>query len=360
MVSTWMIFAVFILLGAYALPRLQVEAIPEVNLPTLTIQTLWNGASPQAIQRSITIPVEEAAQKVHGVEKVTSTSSPGRSQVEIEFRRDVNIDFARVDLNEQLGSVRRNLPLNAGQPQILPYVPEEFQTEDFYTFSLRSSLHPNELRELAETWVVPQILALEGVADARVLGGARPLVKVFLDRQLLERYDITPDQVAGALNRLDALDGAGIIQQRGTEKFVALRDPVDYKRLASAVVARRGGRMFTLDMLGEIRRDFEDPVYFVRTNGRNVIQVSVDKRSGSNTVGVSRVLRDALPRIESDSTHGTGCTLSSAIAAGLALGLGLRDSVERAKAYVHRAIANAPGLGRGHGPLDHSVPTGED
>jgi HAE1 family hydrophobic/amphiphilic exporter-1 len=295
-----MIFAVFVLLGVYSLPRLQIEAIPEINLPTLTIQTYWNGASPRAVQRSITIPIEEAAQKVHGVEKVKSTSSPGRSQVEIEFRREINIDFARVDLNEQLGSVRRNLPLNAGQPQILPYVPEEFQTEDFFTFSLESPLHPNELRELAETWVVPQILALEGVADARVLGGARPLVKVFLDRQALELYDITPDVVFAALDRLDELEGAGVIQQSGTEKFVALRDPIDYDLLADAVVAERGGRMFTLAMLGEVRRDFEDPVYFVRSNGKNVIQISVDKRSGANTVGVSRVLRAALPRIQND------------------------------------------------------------
>ncbi len=56
-VTTWMIFAVFVLLGIYALPKLQVEAIPEINLPTLTVQTYWNGASPRAVQRSITIPI---------------------------------------------------------------------------------------------------------------------------------------------------------------------------------------------------------------------------------------------------------------------------------------------------------------
>ena len=59
------------------------------------------------------------------------------------------------------------------------------------------------------------------------------------------------------------------------------------------------------------------------------------------------------PRIETTSTHGTGCTLSSAIAAHLALGHGLRDAVERSLDFVHRAIATAPGLGEGHGPLNH-------
>jgi hydroxymethylpyrimidine/phosphomethylpyrimidine kinase len=62
------------------------------------------------------------------------------------------------------------------------------------------------------------------------------------------------------------------------------------------------------------------------------------------------------PRLSTRNTHGTGCTLASAIAAGLAQGLNVEGAVERAHAYVQRAIASAPGFGRGHGPLDHSHP----
>ncbi len=61
------------------------------------------------------------------------------------------------------------------------------------------------------------------------------------------------------------------------------------------------------------------------------------------------------PRIQTRHTHGTGCTTASAVAAGLAQGLGLRDAVIRARAYVRLAIASAPGFGSGHGPLDHAV-----
>jgi hydroxymethylpyrimidine/phosphomethylpyrimidine kinase len=65
------------------------------------------------------------------------------------------------------------------------------------------------------------------------------------------------------------------------------------------------------------------------------------------------------PRIATRHTHGTGCTFASAIAAGLAQGLAVESAVDRARAYVHRAIAEAPGLGRGHGPLDHAYPLRE-
>ena len=66
------------------------------------------------------------------------------------------------------------------------------------------------------------------------------------------------------------------------------------------------------------------------------------------------------PRITTRHTHGTGCTLASAIAAGLAQGLGVEGAVDRARNYVQRAIAGAPGLGRGHGPLDHAPPLHPD
>ena len=69
-VATWMIFSALIICGVYALPRLDLEAMPETELPSLSITTVWNGASPSAVQRAITVPVEEAARKCHGVEKI--------------------------------------------------------------------------------------------------------------------------------------------------------------------------------------------------------------------------------------------------------------------------------------------------
>lgn len=82
-------------------------------------------------------------------------------------------------------------------------MPQEVRTEDFFSVSLVSPLDINELRDRAETWIVPRFLSIEGVADAELRGGARPLLKVRLDLEKLERYGLTADVVA---SRLDALD----------------------------------------------------------------------------------------------------------------------------------------------------------
>lgn len=300
-VTTWMIFLAFAVLAIYSIPRIEIEALPEVDLPTLTVSTSWQGASPKAVQRALTRPIEEAVRNVHGVVSVLSTSRAGVSVVEIELRRDIEIDFARLELSEQLGTIRRDLPRDANPPEILPFVPEEFQTEAFFSFRIESGLEPNALRQAAEDWILPRVLAVDGVADAQVRGGARPLLEIALDRRLLELYGITADQVFAAVDRLDDLAGAGAIRDSGLERLVALRDPVDAARIESAVVAYRGGRAFTLSRLGTVRASFEDPSNFVRSNGRNVVQIQVEKRSGANAVAVSRRLRAALPEIESRS-----------------------------------------------------------
>ena len=95
-VSTWMIFIAFVVLAIYALPKIEVEAIPEIDLPTISVTTRWNGASPKAIQRSITLQVEEAVRGTHGLESVVSESRAGSSVVTAEFRRGVELDFARL------------------------------------------------------------------------------------------------------------------------------------------------------------------------------------------------------------------------------------------------------------------------
>ena len=102
-VATWVLFVALVVLGVYALPKLRVESMPEVELPSLTIRTSWTGASPSAVQRAITVPVEEAVRRVHGIEEITARSYPGISLVDVSFRRDVNVEFAKAHLKEAIG-----------------------------------------------------------------------------------------------------------------------------------------------------------------------------------------------------------------------------------------------------------------
>ncbi|PIV80522.1 hypothetical protein COW53_09220 [bacterium CG17_big_fil_post_rev_8_21_14_2_50_64_8] len=297
-VATWMLFCAMIVTGLYALPRLNIEAMPETELPELSIDTAWNGASPSAIQRSITLPVEEAVAGCHGVEDIDSQSRHGRSTVTVKYQRGSDMEFARLELSEKLGAVRRSLPAQAGQPVIRPYVPEELQTEDFFSVSLISPLPLNELRDRAETWLVPRFLAIPGVADAELRGGARPLVRVLLNLEQLERYGMTADQVAARLESLDDILPAGSVRRNGNHLTVSVRDSVTSKRLAVCELRNLGGQPIRLKDVATLKPDFEDIAYFSRIDGDNVVSLNITKRSGQNSISVSRRLRSELPQIE--------------------------------------------------------------
>ncbi|RKZ15101.1 hypothetical protein DRQ50_07985, partial [bacterium] len=270
-------------------------------LPELSVTTNWNGASPSAIQRSVTLPIEEAVAGCHGIEDIDSESRHGRSTVTVKYKRGTDMDFARLELSEQLGAVRRNLPARASQPFIRPYVPEEMRTEDFFSVSLISPLDMNELRDRAETWLLPRFLALPGVADAELQGGALPLVKVLLDLERMERYGLTADGVAGRIDALDDILPAGAVRRSGRELTVSIRDDVTLEQLAGTVLRNLGGQSITLAHVATVRPDYEDISYFSRINGENVIALKITKRSGQNSISVSRRLRDALPAIEAEA-----------------------------------------------------------
>jgi len=300
-VATWMLFTALIVTGIYALPRLNIEAMPETELPELSIVTSWVGASPSAIQRSVTLPIEEAVAGCHGVEDLDSQSRHGQSSVTVKYKRGTDMEFARLELSERLGAVRRTLPARAGQPFIRPYVPEELRTEEFFSVSLISPLSMNDLRDRAETWLVPRFLAIPGVADAELRGGARPLVKVLLDLELLERYDLAADLIYERLDSLDDIIPAGVIRRSGLELTVSVQDSVSLRMLEDTVLRTVAGQPVTLAHVARVQPDYEDIVYFSRINGENVISLNVTKRSGQNSITVSRRLRAEMPRIEAEA-----------------------------------------------------------
>jgi HAE1 family hydrophobic/amphiphilic exporter-1 len=297
-VAAWVLFGALVILGAYALPRLRIESMPEVELPGLTVRTSWTGASPVAVQRAITVPIEEAVRRVHGVEKVVARSSPGLSEVEVSFGRDANVEYARLELAEQLGAVRRSLPLNARPPEIHGDVPEEFRVQDFFTLSLISSLDPNALREQAEKWIVPQVAAVEGVASAEVQGGADRLLRVVLDRVKLRVLGLDVATALQSIRTAADVRAGGVVRQGEREVLVSIRDAATRESLARRVVGRVGERLIRLEEIAEIRWDHEDPTYFIRVNGENLVRLAIEKRRGANAVTVSRRLRALLPRLQ--------------------------------------------------------------
>jgi hydroxymethylpyrimidine/phosphomethylpyrimidine kinase len=182
--------------------------------------------------------------------------------------------------------------------------------------------------------------------------GSAELVATVADgiaRHRLPHYVLDPVMVATSGQRLLDADAERLIAQRLVPLATLVTPNLDETQILIDGVVDRPD---TMERAGQTLVSWGAQAALIKgghLTGDVVVDVLV-------TRGSTR--RFTHPRIESRSTHGTGCTLSAAIAAGLALGRPLEQSVEDALDFVHRAIAAAPGLGseQGHGPLNHFVP----
>jgi hydroxymethylpyrimidine/phosphomethylpyrimidine kinase len=180
--------------------------------------------------------------------------------------------------------------------------------------------------------------------------GTAELVEAVADaiaRHRFPNYVLDPVMVASSGDRLLAVAAERTIVRRLIPLATLVTPNIDEARILAEQEIRTPEEMERAG-LALVRQGAQ--VVLVKgghLEGDEVVDVLVSARG---------VHRFAKPRIETTSTHGTGCTLSAAIAAGLALGRPLARAVDDALDFVHRAIAAAPGLGRGHGPLNHFVP----
>ncbi|MGM0670473.1 MAG: efflux RND transporter permease subunit, partial [Gemmatimonadota bacterium] len=140
------------ILGMAAWRNIPIELYPDTQLPRLQIQGNWYGASPETIEAFLTSPIEGTVQQVRGVEKVTSESyeeqGMGISSVTVEFNRDTDMDFARLDLGERLATLEEELPPGVGSVTVSPYIPPEFAQQAGMAFLRYTLTGPYTLEAL--------------------------------------------------------------------------------------------------------------------------------------------------------------------------------------------------------------------
>ena len=117
-IFTTMMMLALVVLGIFSFRGLPIDQFPEVDIPIVTVQTVYPGASPETIEREVTERLEEAFNPVEGVDRITSTTLEGVSQVIIEFELDRDVDQASQDIRDKIDAIRRELPTDIDPPVV--------------------------------------------------------------------------------------------------------------------------------------------------------------------------------------------------------------------------------------------------
>lgn len=214
-----MVMVALCVLGIYSYARLGVEQLPDVSLPVAFVDVAYPGASPEAVEREITKPIEEALNSIAGVKRITSRSFEGRSQTSVEFSLNANMARAMQDVRDRVGVVQSSFPRDAKAPTVARFDSENSQPVVVMALLGGATAPPQgaalepkaagapplpersarELSLLGEQTVAKRLQRVEGVARVEVSGLAVREVRIDLDASRLRAYGITPAEIAKAL-----------------------------------------------------------------------------------------------------------------------------------------------------------------
>jgi hydrophobic/amphiphilic exporter-1 (mainly G- bacteria), HAE1 family len=292
-VAVTMAYVAIGLLGYAAWRNIPLELLPDTQLPQLSVQARWQGASPEAVEAFVTSPLEGAIQQVRGVEKVTSTSQAGFASIQVQFARGTDMDFTRLELSERLAGLRGTLPARV-VPQVLPYVPREFrdQQRPFLEYTVTGPYTPEALRAHVQDLIAPEVNQVRGVNDVEVSGGRERLLEIEMDARRVEALGLSPFLVRQRVQELEYIREAGRVETAGALRTVAIRQRAEsVDELLSLPLLTDRGRIVRLRDVARVHDTFEDVRQHYRIDGFPAVSFTVHKEVGTNVVRVADAVK---------------------------------------------------------------------
>ncbi|MEZ6017213.1 MAG: efflux RND transporter permease subunit [Planctomycetota bacterium] len=289
-----MVTAMVVVLGIVSLSRLRIDLLPSVELPTVSIRTEFDGASPEVVERLVTQVIEEVVATVPGIEEITSESSEGRSNVRVRFGFGVDLDAAAIDLSARIEQEIDELPEDITRPQVRKF---DIASFPIVILGVSSRLDPVDLTQLVEDQIRFRFARVPGVAQVDVWGGYTREVRVEVDPARLNALDVPLDRVLGALRDANLDRPAGKLEDGRYE--VTLRAPaefVDLDEIRATVIQERGDGAVTLGQLATVTDTYEKLRQRVRVDGELGLRVAIRKQADANTVEVAKRVLEEIER----------------------------------------------------------------
>ena len=303
-VFTTMVMMGLVVLGLFSFRRLPIDQFPEVDIPVVAVQTVYPGASPATIEREITRRMEEAFNPVQGVDRITSTTLEGVSQIIVEFDLGVDVDQASLDIRSKIDAIRRELPEDMEAPVVQKFDPSD---QPIISLALSSETAPLvELTTLADESIRRRLEAVPGVGEVRIAGGLEREIRVNLLPDRMRAVGVSVPDVLGALAQQNLEVPAGRLERGGVERLVRVTGRIQTpEQFAGVIVATRDGNPIRLGDVARVEPGTEEERSAALVDGERAVSLDILKVSGANTVEVADGVQVAVAEIRRSLAPGT-------------------------------------------------------
>jgi HAE1 family hydrophobic/amphiphilic exporter-1 len=296
-VTTAMLAMILVVLGSLAFTRLGLDLFPDLEFPTVSVITIYSGASSEDIENTVTRPLEQVINTVSRVKKVNSITSEGYSVIMVEFEWGTNLDFAAQDIRDQIGLYESYLPEDVNDPLVVKF---SFAMWPILFGGITADRPTVELKEMIEDEVAPRLERIDGVAAVQVYSTDVREILVDIEKGALESRNLSLDQILVALRMENLNLPAGHVVERHSD--ILVRTVGEFENIQdirnTVVGASQSGQPIYLSDVAEVRDGLKETRYISRIQKEKGVIYFISKRSGANTVITAEAVKKELARIQ--------------------------------------------------------------
>lgn len=295
-ISTILLFVGVIVFGLFSLMNLAVDQYPEIEIPQISVITMYPGANAADIETNITRVLEDNLNTVNNLKKLTSKSQDNVSMITVEFEYGSDLNEGANEIRDVVSRVQSMLPDDVDYPTIF-----KFSTSMIPVMMLAVTADESypALNKILDDKLVNVLNRVDGVGAVSIVGAPEREIQINVDPTKLDAYGLSVEQLGQIIAAENVNIPSGTIDI-GNNTFNIKADG-EFKlsdELRKVVVSNLGGRTVMLTDVAEIRDTLEKATMDERVNGKRGVRVIFQKQSGSNTVDIVHEIQSRLPEIQ--------------------------------------------------------------
>lgn len=298
---------VLLMIGINFYPKLSIDLLPNMEIPTVLVRCEYQGASPTEIEVEIAKRIEDAVSSLDGINHITSISMENEARVQLEFNQGTNVDIAATDIREALNQIRDDFPEGADEPVIRKIDTNATTVAQILLIGDRTQ---DDLYDYAEDVIADRFSSVSGVGEVRVYGANTMQIHVLLDRAKLTSMNLKINDIVKKLQVNNVRKPLGRIQSGTGEKNITFDgDYKDFEDMKSLEIGSFAGKRIYLRDVAEVKLMAREVRNRAFVDGKPAARFNIVKRGEANAVEVIKGLRKRFDQIQNSGELPSGMQL---------------------------------------------------
>jgi HAE1 family hydrophobic/amphiphilic exporter-1 len=293
-----MIVMLFVVLGLFSFYRIGVELLPAINIPYVTVTVNYPGAGTEEIEQDVIKPLENSLSSLSNLKHMTAVARPEKAQITLEFEFWANVDTSAINATQYVNAALNKLPTGIQTPTVMK---RDVNATPIMEISVIADKPLGDVYTLANDVFVERLQRASGVSDVQLYGGRDKEVAVEVDKDKLSYFDISLSDITDRIKQENVLTPAGsVFTDKGETSVRLTAQYTSPEELASIHVTNAKGVNIPLSNLATVKEQDQRVTRYARTNGQDVVSLSVYKNSDANLVDTAKATTEQLNSLRTE------------------------------------------------------------